>query len=135
MSYHHFTRCDRGRIEALHKEGYSARRIGKAIGRHHSSVSRELTKKTGVVYVAEAAQDAYETRRKASKSPGKFTSELAEVVEIKLAKTWSPEQIASTVLRGILSFKTIYTWLYQGRLSRGDLNTLRQKRSEERRVG
>ena len=52
MSYHHLTTCDRGRIEALHKEGYSARRIGAAMGRHHSSISREMIKNNGFVYVA-----------------------------------------------------------------------------------
>lgn len=127
MSYHHLTTCDRGRIEALHKEGYSARRIGVALGRHHSSISRELFKNNGSVYVAENAQRAYEARRKRSKSAGKFTSELAQTIEAKLADTWSPEQISCTVLTGILSFKTIYQWLYQGRLNRGDLNALRQK--------
>ena len=127
MSYHHLTTCDRGRIEALHKEGYSARRIGAAMGRHHSSVSRELLKNNGFVYFAENAQHTYEERRKRSKSAGKFTSELAQTIEAKLTDTWSPEQISSTVLIGILSFKTIYQWLYQGRLNRGDLNALRQK--------
>jgi len=127
MSYYHFTTCDRGRIEALHKEGYSDRKIGTAMGRHHSSISRELGKNNDFVYVAENAQHAYEARRQNSKSAGKFTSELAQVVEAKLAETWSPEQIASTVLMGILSFKTIYTWLYQGMLNRGDLDALRQK--------
>ena len=127
MRYHHFTTCDRGRIEVLHKEGYSARKIGAAVGRHHSSISRELGKNDEFVYVAENAQQAYEARRQRSKSAGKFTTELAQVVEGKLAETWSPEQIAETVLKGILSFKTIYSWLYQGRLNRGDLGALRQK--------
>jgi len=121
MSYHYFTTCDRGRIEALHKEGYSDRKIGTAMGRHHSSISRELGKNNDFVYVAENAQQAYEARRQNSKSAGKFTSELAQVVEAKLAETWSPERIASTVLRGFLSFKTIHTWLYQGMLNRGRL--------------
>jgi len=127
MSYHHFTTCDRGRIEALHKEGYSARKIGEVIGRHHSSISRELSKNNGFVYTAESAQGTYEARRQCSKSSGKFTSELAQVVEDKLAETWSPEQIANTILSGILSFKTIYTWFYKGLLNRGDLSMLRQK--------
>jgi len=52
MSYHHFTTCDRGRIEALHKEGYLDRKIGTAMGRHHSSISRELGKNNDSVYVA-----------------------------------------------------------------------------------
>ena len=47
MSYHHFTICARGRIEGLHQAGYSARKIGVIMGRHHSSTSREL-KDTGV---------------------------------------------------------------------------------------
>ncbi len=39
---------------------------------------------------------------------------------------WSPEQIAATVLKGVVSFKTIYNWLYSGRIQ-FDISKLRRK--------
>ena len=41
--------------------------------------------------------------------------------------TWSPEQISHTVLKGVISFKTIYRWIYDGTILSGDLSCLRQK--------
>jgi IS30 family transposase len=49
------------------------------------------------------------------------------MIEEKLAATWSPEQIANTVTSGIVSFKTIYNWLYTGRLTKSGIGVLRQK--------
>lgn len=41
--------------------------------------------------------------------------------------TWSPEQIANTETLGIVSFKTIYNWIYAGKLCGVDTKHLRQK--------
>jgi IS30 family transposase len=62
-----------------------------------------------------------------SRHRGRFTAELCEIIEAKLSSTWSPEQIANTVTLGQVSFKTIYNWLYQGKLHSGNLDTLRHK--------
>jgi len=127
MSYHHFTISERGRIEGLHQAGYSARKIAIAMGRHHSSISRELKRTSASTYMAESSQHDYEARRERSRSVGKITDSLVEIIEEKLSKTWSPEQIVNTVLTGKLSFKTIYTWIYRGWLKHVQLNQLRQK--------
>jgi len=37
---------------------------------------------------------------------------MKNLIEDRLCKTWSPEQIAGRELKGRLSFKTIYNWLY-----------------------
>lgn len=42
MNYTHLSIYERGRIEELHKLGYSSREIATRLGRHHSSVSREV---------------------------------------------------------------------------------------------
>lgn len=127
MSYHHLTTFERGRIEALHKIGCSTRTIGVTIGMHHSTVARELKRNSGAAYCAEAAQECYGILRRHSIPPGKLTQELCQVIEDHLTATWSPEQIANTITLGQVSFKTIYSWLYQGKLHRGNLNTLRHK--------
>ena len=59
MSYHHFTICERGRIEGLHQAGYSARKIGVVMGRHHSSISRESKRDNALTYIVEVSQQDY----------------------------------------------------------------------------
>ena len=50
MSYKHLTTFERSRIEVLKKLGYSAHKIGKEIGRHHSTVVRELKRNNEQMY-------------------------------------------------------------------------------------
>lgn len=61
---------------------------------------------------------------------GKWTPELASSIQNKLQATWSPEQIMERLRqerRAIVCFKTIYRWLYHGRLEKGILTVLRHK--------
>jgi IS30 family transposase len=61
---------------------------------------------------------------------GKWTRSLAREVEEKLQQTWSPEQISErfqTDGQPMVSFKTIYRWIYAGRLERAPLRILRHK--------
>lgn len=127
MSYHHLTTFERGRIQALHETGHNSRSIGISIGIHHSTVARELWRNGKMIYCGEAAQEAYRKRRMKSRPLGSFTSKLCQIIEEKLSATWSPEQIANTVTLGQVSCKTIYNWLYQGKLCGGKLDTLRHK--------
>ena len=69
----------------------------------------------------------YDTRRKSSVPKGKCTDDLIKIIEDKLLATWSPEQIANTVTLGLVSFKTIYNWLYSGKLTNTSVTVLRQK--------
>ena len=127
MSYQHLTTFERSRIELLQQQGYSARQIGKSIGRYHSTISRELNRNTEDMYCAENTQQKYVTRRAKSKPYGKYSAELGNVIKSALNNTWSPEQISNTLTQGKICFKTIYRWLYQGLLSRGNLAVLRHK--------
>jgi IS30 family transposase len=128
MSHHHFTPIERGKIEELNKLGYSSREIAIRLKCHRSSISRELCRfANSSEYNAETAQLNYEMQRKNSRPNGKWNDELAEVITDKLKATWSPEQIAHTVTKGKVSFKTIYNWIYVGRLKGITSNTLRRK--------
>lgn len=70
-------------------------------------------------------QSSYETRRRNSKGKGKAI--LLEIIASCLLATWSPEQIANTATAGIVSFKTIYRWLYSGILPSVNVVNLRHK--------
>jgi IS30 family transposase len=107
----------------------------KELGRHHSSIARERNRgnKDGS-YHADEAHFAYTERRSACKPLGSFTLELAKELQAKLQQTWSPEQIAEKPRASgetFVCFKTIYRWLYDGRLAKGDMKLLRQRGSNE----
>ena len=126
--YHHFTIAERVRIEELNKLGFSSRSIAKRVNRHHSSIARELVRLgNNITYKAEDAHANYEEKRVGSKPKGKHSKELCELVKEKLLATWSPEQIANTVTLGKVSFKTIYRWIYDGKVDGVTMVNLRRK--------
>ncbi len=126
MNYKHLTTFERSKIEVLNKLGYSTRKIAKEINRHHSTIARELAR-NNKFYKAELAENNYHVRRKASRYIGKLKLDLISDIESALENTWSPEQIANTITKGKISFKTIYRWIYLGYICNGDLSKLRQK--------
>ncbi|MCC3380780.1 IS30 family transposase, partial [Paenibacillus farraposensis] len=131
MSYTHLSITERSKLEILHQQGKSARDIAKKLGRHHATISRELRRNAAQEpYHAERSQESYIQRRKSSIPTGKWTPELAKVIEEKLQATWSPEQIVERLCQegqAIVCFKTIYRWLYTGLLVKGLLTVLRHK--------
>ncbi|MDQ0724975.1 IS30 family transposase [Paenibacillus sp. W4I10] len=136
MSYSHLSIIERSKLEILHKQGQSSRAIAKELGRHPSTIYRELERTVSLQpYQAEHAQSAYQERRKASVSPGKWSKAIANSLEEKLQATWSPEQITERFrIQGLpsVSFKTIYRWLYAGHLVGGTLQVLRHKGKRQR---
>ena len=133
MSYHHFTIIERAKIEILVKLNYSARSIAKELERHHSNVSKELKRAGKGIYSAEEAQEDYQSQRSKCRSRGKYTPNLAKIIEAKLKLTWSPEQIANTICTDLVSFKTIYNWKYKKQLTVG-LSCLRHKGKNRKAV-
>ena len=126
MSYTHLTIEDRSKIEVLYQEGYKPSQIGQAIGRHRSTIYRELKRSQSHYYNAEMAQDhADELSALKGRNP-KHSSKLIQDIQDKLELTWSPEQIVGRSYQNRLSFKTIYNWIYQGVIE-ASLNSLRQK--------
>ena len=122
MSYHHITISERIRIEVLSILGYSTRFIAKFLHRHHSTIARELSRnKIKNEYVSTSAHDNYLERRKNS-----FHSS-SNLISEKLHENWSPEQISNALLNGKLSFKTIYNWIYIGKLKGISFKNLRHK--------
>ena len=97
MSYQHFTPFERGKIEALHRNGESQRAIARWLGRAASSVSRELKRgqRAPGHYCACYAQKRYERNRKACVRPAVLDRPaLRRYVYDKLSDEWSPEQIS-----------------------------------------
>ncbi|WP_317316042.1 IS30 family transposase [Peptostreptococcus russellii] len=125
MSYKHLTIKERNKIEVLSEEGYSSRKISKILGYHHSTIARELNRCKDK-YKAEKAQENKEKLNSKKGRPLKITKELEEKIISKLEEKWSPEQIVGRLLKGSLSFKTIYNWIYKD-VIKFDISKLRRK--------
>ena len=107
--------------------GYSTRQIARQLNRHHSTIARELKRNTQEKYEAELADELAGKRRLVCHRKELKSEQLIQTIQKYLELTWSPEQISNTVLKGVLSFKTIYRWIYDVTILLGDLRCLRQK--------
>lgn len=125
MSHKYITMDCRNKIEVLNNEGYSARKIAKILGYHHSSISREL-KRCINTYTALEANSKHNDKSKNKGRKSKITQSIKNYIEDKLEFTWSPEQIIGRSFHNQLSFKTIYNWIYNGNLD-VSLQVLRRK--------
>ena len=123
MSYTHLTQKQRYFIYHMRMAGWSAARIGLAIGRHRSTVSRELQRNASCWghYLDDQAQRQADARRRASRRrPCTGDEALMAHVEAKLKAKWSPQQIAGRLgvappkaLAGrSISPTTIYRWIW-----------------------
>jgi len=124
MAYRHLTSTDRTYIEVLHGEGHSFDEIGLRVGKHKSTVSRELKRNvsTGIAYKAEFAQ--FHTSRRtigANKQRRKIQdgSALERHILEKLRLRWSPDEIRGKLKQQVvlpsICNETIYTFIKKRR--------------------
>lgn len=125
MSYKHLTINERNKIEVLYQQGYSSRGIAKILGCHHSTISREI-KRCHHGYRANIAQINKEYKDLLKGRKRKFNEQIKTIILEKLNSKWSPEQIAKTILKGTICFKTIYNWIYSEILN-FNISKLRRK--------
>ena len=125
MSHKHFTINERNKLEVLLKENYKIARIVEILEKDRASVYREIKRVKGEYSAEKAQKDATDKVCKKGRNY-KITAELKDLIESRLCETWSPEQIAGRELKGKLSFKTIYNWLYKNLLD-VSLGVLRRK--------
>jgi transposase, IS30 family len=119
--------------EAISRElsrGHSARRIGKQLGRHHSTIANEINRNGGAAnYRALAAQERYESLKARPKERKMVvSSRLHDAVNEGLEQKWSPEQISARLDEEYpddpemkVSHETIYQTLYLQ--AKGELRT------------
>ena len=125
MSHKYFTINERIKLEVLLKENYKISEIAEILNRHRATIYREIKRINGE-YSSENAQADANAKAANKGRNSKITSKLKNLIEDRLCKTWSSEQIIGRELKGILFFKTIYNWLYSNFLN-VSLNVLRRK--------
>lgn len=136
MSYHHFTIYDRICIEEYLRKDYSINKMSSLMKRSKSSISDEINKHTipHIGYIARIAQERADKIRKNSRYNYKITDKLKEYIIEKLKLTWSPEQISNRLKIDYphdkemrISFKKIYSMIYNGELEGISKKNLRKK--------
>lgn len=116
----HLTAADRGRLETLLRLKHSNASIARKLGRHKSSIGREIQKGTNHVgvYSADYAQLASTKRRGRCHNTPKLTKypALGNHVIDKIKAGWDPTQIAgrlrATAASPRVCAETIYAWVY-----------------------
>ena len=137
--YHHITYAGRCQIQALKRSGMSVSAIAKQLGRHRSTIYREIARNSGQRgYRHKQAQErARQRRRAASGAARKMTAALWELVERKLAKQWSPEQIAGRLRREGQAgpgHVWIYRHVWEERRAGGSLYRHLRQRGKKRKL-
>ena len=136
MNYKHITTNERCCIANFLSLGLSLRKIAKHLNQIVSTISREVKRNsTNGKYLAHIACENYAKNRKNCGAKGKSSNPtLIKYIEDGLEKTWSPEQIAGRLRLDYqddksmkIGFKTIYRWLYQKIIAKGNVNRLRRK--------
>ena len=96
MKYYQITSEERYTISTLRKQGYSAAKIALYLGRHPSSIYREIRRNgcNDGRYRPSKASRRTRGRRSRSRRNRQFTPQDYEIVEWLLCEKWSPEQIS-----------------------------------------
>lgn len=125
-TYRQLTSGERYAIAALKRQGCTKAEIANELGRHPSTIGRELRRneRSGGAYVAFVAEQMCRARRSRSRRNRRFRPEDWALVVSRLQEEWSPEQIAGRLrsagaLR--ISHETIYRYIWEDRRRGGQL--------------
>jgi IS30 family transposase len=140
MMYHQITFAERYTLGLLRRDGLSPAAIARVLGRHRSTISREVrrngTPRDGC-YRPQLAEWYARGRRAHSRRNRQFSGADLERVRALLAEHWSPEQVAGRLrLEGRLqiSHETIYRYIWADKAAGGTLYThLRGARKQRRK--
>ncbi len=140
MRYHQITFAERYTLAVLRQRGLSAAAIARMLGRHRSTIGREVQRNQGHsdgAYRPQLADWYARGRRSRSRRNRRFTPVAWERIEALLREDWSPEQIAGRLrLEAALriSHETIYRYIWAQKRAGGTLyQHLRGARKQRRK--
>jgi IS30 family transposase len=125
--------------------GFSLRDISREIGRHHTSISREIrrnrpTYADDAVYWYDAGESYAKERRHKARHQRRHHEKLLTYVMTGLKEDWSPEAISGRLKRDFpedatmrISPETIYCWIYRDSRNKGTLHYHLRRRHKYRR--
>ena len=130
MKYTHLTQDERYQIGILAKAGHDKSEIARLMERHKSTISREMTRNRGARgYRSKQAHALSQSRIRAAQNSPRVAAGTWAIVHLKLAETWSPEQISGHLKvngQATVSHEAIYQHIYADKRAGGTLHrTLR----------
>jgi IS30 family transposase len=142
MHYTQITPEQRYTLALLRRQGHSNAEIARILGRHRSTIGREIRRNRTAYdgwYRAEKAQEHANARRWTPRRNTRFGAEQWRLVEALLAEKFSPEQISGWLRAlGLLSIshETIYIHIWRSKRRGGELwRHLRQPVKRRKRYG
>lgn len=137
--YTQLTREERYQISALKTAGQSKAQIAKVLGRHKSTIGREMARNRGLRGYRPKQADSLAVNRRQEKVSCRISHESWMRVEQLTREYWSPEQI-SLWLRQEESLHVSPEWIYQyilrDKRAGGDLyQYLRCQKQRKKRYG
>jgi transposase, IS30 family len=140
MTYRQLSPAERYMLAALRRQGYNKSQIARALGRHRSTVCREVRRNSTRAdgrYRAFTAQERTNGRRSRSRRNLRFTAQDFALIDELLRRQWSPEQVAGHLGRTgqlAISHETIYRHVWRDKKEGGALYThLRGARKRRRK--
>ncbi len=140
MMYRQITFAERYTLGVLRRGGLSPAAIARTLGRHRSTILREVQRnhaRSDGTYRPQLADWYARGRRSLSRRNRQFSSADLERIRVLLAAHWSPEQVAGRLrLEGRLqiSHETIYRYIWADKAAGGTLYThLRGARKQRRK--
>jgi IS30 family transposase len=129
MAYRQLSTEERYQIAALRQQGLSSRQIARALGRHPSTIAREVKRNATPydgAYRPSYAKEMTSGRRRRSRRNARYGPVHFAPVEALLEMQWSPEQIVGRRrVEGlpVMSHQTIYRWIARNKRHGGSLWT------------
>ena len=140
MKYHRLSTEERYEIAAMRRQGLLVAEMAKHLGRHRSTLYREVKRNQSVhdgCYRPSQAVEKASGRQKRSQRNGRYGPTEFEPIEALIRKAFSPEQIVGRrKLEGqqVMSHETIYRWIWTDKRCGGTLWThLRGARKRRRK--
>lgn len=143
MSYCHFSEHERYVIYHLKLYGLSLREIGRRLGRHHTSISREIERNgyPNTVYYHGISQPKADARaRKPRHHRRRSNMRLYNYVMHRIRQDWSPDEIHKRMyidypddLSMRCCIETIYQWVYRDAADGGQAYTHLRRTHKKRR--
>lgn len=113
--YRRVSYVDRCQIFAFLAVKKPPKQIAKKLGMHPSTIYREIKRNSGERYQADAAEELAQTRKIRCRKPRLIKGDLEALIREKLARRWSPEEIAKRLMRERkrnISHSTIYRFIH-----------------------
>ena len=138
-NYNQLTQTERYQIYALRKANKNPTEISRVLGRHKSTIYRELKRNLGKRGYRAVQAHQFAVERHMSRDRRRISLEDWQLIESLIRRDWSPEQISGRLFleQGIsISHEWIYMHVYRDKHQGGELHKhLRCQKKYRKRYG